>query len=148
MPALYDHLGVRFQYPDNWILEGEPAGRDHTSVTVVSPQGAFWSLTIHPASEDLAGLLRVVLDALRAEYQELDAERAVQAIGGRQLVGYDVNFYCLDLTNTAQVRGFQTDRATYVLLCQAEDRDFTAVERVFLAMTTSLMAGMASNQED
>lgn len=148
MPALYDSMGVRFQYPDNWTLEREPAGRNHTSVTVVSPVGAFWSLTIHPASEDLADLLRVVLSALRAEYQELDTETAVQAIGGRQVVGYDVNFYCLDLTNTAQVRGFQTDRATYVLLCQAEDRDFAAVERVFLAMTTSLITGMASNQDD
>ena len=89
-------------------------------------------------------MLRVVLDALRDEYRELDAEYVVQAIGGEQVAGYDISFYYLDMTSTAQVRGFQRNRGTYLVLCQAKDHDFAQVERVFLAMTTSLVRATGS----
>jgi hypothetical protein len=147
MTALFDKLGVRFEYPENWTLEDESVGTGHPSVTVVSPVGAFWSLTLHPASADLAALIRIVLDALRDEYRELDAEYVVQEIGGEQLPGYDISFYYLDMTSTAQVRGFQRDRGTYLVLCQAEDHDFAQVERVFLAMTTSLVRATGSTSD-
>ena len=55
------------------------------------------------------------------------------------MIGYDIDFVCLDLTNTAQIRGFQTEQASYVLLWQSEDRDFPAVEPVFRAITKSLV---------
>ena len=142
MPAAFDDLGVHFDYPENWTIEDESAGRSHPLVTVVSPTGGFWSLIIHPASDDLVTLLRTVLDALRQEYTELDVEQATQQIGNCDLIGYDVNFCCLDLTNTAQIRGFQTQRGTYVLLWQAEDGDFVQLEPVFLAMATSLVRAM------
>lgn len=142
MPATFDDLGVHFDYPENWTIEAESVGRSHPSVTVMSPVGGFWSLIIHPASGNLVTLLRTVLDALREEYTDLDAEQATQQIDACQLVGYDVNFYCLDLTNTAQIRGFQTDHGTYVLLWQAEDHDFVRLEPVFRAMATSLVRAL------
>ena len=51
----------------------------------------------------------------------------------------DLAFFYLDLTSTALVRSFATDEATYLLLCQAEDREFAEVEAVFRAMTRSLL---------
>ncbi len=65
-----------------------------------------------------------------------------QLISGHELVGYDLNFFYLDLTNTALIRCIRTDRATYAVFCQAEDREFDRVHAVFDAMTTSLLSNL------
>ncbi len=140
MPAKYEKLGISFQYPDNWTLDEEDALAGRRSVTVYSPGGAFWSVAIHPASADPIQLAKAAVDAMKQEYQDLDAEEAGDVVAGREMVGYDLNFYCLDLTNTAQIRCLKADRATYSFFCQAEDREFDQVQLVFQAMTTSLLS--------
>lgn len=138
MPAVFDKLGVRFAYPENWILDEQDMAGGR-AVTVASPGTAFWWLAVHRADEDFSQVAKAVLDGLRQEYDNIDVEAIGEMIAGRRVVGYDVNFYCLDLTNTAQIRGFQTQQATYMMLWQAEDREFDRVHPVFRAMTTSLI---------
>lgn len=140
MPLQYDKLGICFQYPDNWTLDEIEARDSGNSVTVYSPGGAFWSITIHPASQSPQALADAALAAMRQEYDELDAEPIAETVAGQELTGWDMNFYCLDLTNTALVRGFSTDEATYLLFCQADDREFDEVEPVFAAITRSLLS--------
>jgi hypothetical protein len=60
-------------------------------------------------------------------------------IEGSELPGFNLNFYCLDLTNTAHIRTLQTPGAVYLILCQAEDREWERVAAVFAAMTTSFV---------
>jgi len=141
MPRTFDKLGVSFQYPDNWTLEEEGLG-GYESVTVYSPQGGFWSVTIYSHSADPMALADTAVKAMREEYEELEIEEARQTVAGHELIGYDLNFYYLDLTNTAMVRSIRTDRATYTVFCQAEDREFDRIGAVFLAMTTSLLGGL------
>ena len=137
MPAVFDHLGVRFQYPEGWSLEaGDEADGDE--VTVYSPGGAFWSLTIREHGEP-SDLMEVVVDAMREEYDELDAEEVEDSIAGEDLNGCDLNFYCLDLTNTAQVRAFRRGNKTYLMIWQAEDREFDELVPIFRAIATSLV---------
>jgi hypothetical protein len=81
---------------------------------------------------------------MRKEYQDLDSETAADKIGGRPLTGFDLNFYCLDLTNTAQVRTLETPDAIYLLLCQAEDREWERVAPVFAAITASFVAALSA----
>jgi len=140
MPSQYDKLGIHFQYPDNWTLDEIEARDSGNSVTVYSPGGAFWSITIHPASQSPQELADAALKAMRREYDELDAEPVAETVSGQEMVGWDINFYCLDLTNTAVVRGFSTSRATYLIFCQADDREFDEVEQVFAAITRSLLS--------
>ena len=40
MPAVFDHLGVRFQYPESWELEAAD-DTEGSDVTLYSPGGAF-----------------------------------------------------------------------------------------------------------
>ena len=139
MPRLFDDLGVRFAYPDNWELERQDIG-DAAGVTVTSPEGGFWWLVIHPGNVDLPQIVKAVLEGLRQEYiNNIDIEAVVDELDGQELIGYDVNFYCLDLTNTAQLRAFQSPAAAYMMLWQAEDREFAEVEPVFQAITISLI---------
>ena len=79
---------------------------------------------------------------MRGEYDELDAEVVRESVGGQDLIGYDINFYCLDLTNTALVRSFRAGERTCMILCQADDREFAEIEPVFRAITMSLLTGI------
>ena len=58
------------------------------------------------------------------------------------MTGYDLNFYCLDLTNTARVRCLRLAHATYVIFFQADDLEYARMELVFQAMTVSLVQGL------
>ena len=72
-------------------------------------------------------------------YDELDVEERTESIDGRQIPCCEMNFYYLDLTNTATVRVISSNRAHYIVLWQAEDRDFADLQEVFAAMTVSLV---------
>lgn len=137
MPAIYDNLGIRFQYPENWSLD-ESESSEH-AVTVYSPGGGFWSLVWRDPAEDPHDLAVEALQTLKKEYAETESEPASETIAGHEISGFDVSFYYLDLTNTAVIRGFRTHSASCLLLCQAEDREFREIEPVFQAMTASLL---------
>jgi hypothetical protein len=140
MPALYDKLGIRFQYPENWTLETDDTSSSKPTVTVYSPQGAFWTVMLHPLDSDPAELAKAAMETLQGEYDEIDIEEASEEAAGVELVGYDLNFYCLDLTNTASIRAGQNSLNTYLIVSQAEDRDLAKVSPVFQAMTISLLS--------
>ena len=139
MPAAYEKLGIRFQYPENWTLDEIEALEGNNSVTVYTPNGGFWSIMIHPPGTSPAELADAALEAMREQYDDLDVESAAETVAGREFVGYDLNFFYLDLTNTAMLRCFATERATYVVFYQADDREFADVGLVFRAITLSLL---------
>ena len=142
MPSVFEHSGLRFEYPENWTLE-EAAEDQVEQVVVSSPHTAFWHLTRYTCEAELEPLFDEALAALRTEYHDMETEPADDTLEGQQLTGFDVNFICLDLTNTCWLRGFQTDDATYLLLCQAEDREFAQIAPVFQAMLASLLRHLA-----
>lgn len=140
MPAYYDKLGIKFQYPENWTLDEGEALEGKQSVSVYSPSGAFWSVMVHPPSQAPEDLVDAALRTMKQEYDELDAEAVEEAIGDLEWIGCDINFYCLDLTNTAVVRSARTPRATVLVLWQATDVELEEVQAVFQAITSSLLA--------
>jgi hypothetical protein len=142
MPAQFQKLGIRFTYPENWTLDESEALEGAPSVTVYSPGGSFWSISLHGPETKLGTLVKSAVKALRDTYQDLDFEEAVETVAGHQLFGADVYFYCLDLTNTALVRAYTVPQHNGLILCQAEDREYAAIEPVFRAMTHSLLAGL------
>jgi hypothetical protein len=139
MLASFDQFGIRFQYPDNWTLEADDLLRGQGAVSVYSPGGGFWSVTVHDPHDDPGDLVDAVVDTMRNMYEDLDAEETTETIDGREVSGCEMNFYCLDLTNTATVRVLESSRANYLVLYQAEDREFAELEAVFEAMTASLV---------
>lgn len=140
MTAFYDKLGIKFQYPENWTLDEGEALEGEQSVSVYSPHGAFWSVMVHPPTQAPEELVEAALHAMKQEFDDLDSEAVEESIGEMEWVGCDINFYCLDLTNTAVLRGARTPRSTVLVLWQATDRELEEVEAVFNAMTRSLHA--------
>ena len=144
MPRQFDKFGISFQYPDNWVVDGKEATAGKPTVTVYSPGGGFWSVSVHPPGTNPVRLARAAVRAMRQEYEGVEHASAREIIAGRKLLGYDLNFFYLDLTNTAVVRCLRTTRATYTFFYQAEDREFERIGPVFLAMTTSLVKNVGS----
>ncbi len=145
MPAEYRGPGIRFDYPENWSLEDErePGGRGG-GVTVVSPGGAFWSVACHARETGPLQLADAAVSAMQEEYEGLEIEEARETVAGHELIGYDLGFFFLDMTNTAKIRTLRTRYGTYAFFYQGEDREFERLEMVFQAMTTSLLAHLES----
>src|SRR5579862_6879070 len=97
--------GVTFRYPTNWTLEREQID-DGWSVLVQSPVTTFLMLTCDPGLPTTADMAETALEALRSEYPDLEAESRLETLAGQMAVGYDVEFFSLDLTNTCWIRSF------------------------------------------
>lgn len=139
MPVTYDDLGIRFLFPENWSLEADDELPDRPSVTIYSPGGAFWTVVRRGPSDDLDQMAEEAAAAVREEYPGSDTEPVHETVGNVELQGYDLTFFCLDLINTACVRVCRTASATYLIVYQAEDRDFVKLRDVFRALTVSLL---------
>ncbi len=146
MPSVFKHSSLQFEYPENWTLE-EASEDQVEQVVVSSPNTAFWHLSKYARAAELELLFDEALAALRSEYQDMEAGPVNDLqVEDCQLTGFDVNFICLDLTSTCWLRGFQTDEATYLLFCQAEDREFAQISPVFQAMLASLLRHLAAER--
>ncbi len=138
MPAVYDKHGVRFMYPENWRVTDEVAGGSHHEVSLQTPGGGFWSLHVYAQPAEPEAVTEEVVKSMRQEYDSLEAQTASETIADEQAVGYDMDFFCLDLLVTARARAFLHDAKTFLILYQAENREFDEVEPVFRAITASL----------
>jgi hypothetical protein len=143
MPGVYDKFGVKFLYPENWQIVEEEGNDWPKTVTVQSPDGAFLSLYIYEGGVNLRDLVREAVEAMQQEYEDIEVEEILQPTDGSDY-GYNLDFYCLDLIITAQIRGALVPGKALVWQCQAENREFDKCELVFRAITTSLLGKLPS----
>lgn len=137
--ATYERSGLHFLYPENWQLVEDNMDSIPRTIVIQSPDGAFWSVDIHPFSVSREELIETFVQAMKEEYPEIESHPITEEIEGREAVGFDLFFCCMDFVVTSRVRAFQEGHATYLLTYQAEDRDFEKLEVVFKAVTTSLI---------
>lgn len=135
--AHFDEGGIRFQYPDNWQLERE----DHEagwSVSVQSPETAFLLITVNAEVPDAQEMTDTVLEALRADYPDLEADECLDSLAGQPAVGHEMHFLSLDLTNTCWTRGIYTPEGTALVMWQISDLEMETNGMVLRAMCASL----------
>jgi len=137
VPAKFDHAGIRFLYPENWRLERTDTDEGWT-VVVQSPETAFLLLTVNEELPSTEEMLATALDALKADYPELEYEDSVAPIAGQPAVGHDIRFISLDLTNTCWTRSFHCPTGTVLVLCQCTDIENEINESVLRAICASL----------
>lgn len=133
----FEKDGIAFRYPAGWQLE-PVSGEDGWAIALQSPGTAFFLLRCDeslPVPEDMAA---TALDALRADYPELEADPRVEPVAGQLAVGHDIQFFQFDLTNTCWTRSFTTDAGTVLVLCQASDIEEETYLPVLRAVCASL----------
>ncbi len=137
MPAEFNQWGLQFQYPENWSIDTDGPPEGPRSVSVHSPDSAFWSVTVAPVNAP--SLAQGIVEAIRQEYETCECEPVEHPIGELRLDGFELNFYCLDFLVTALVLQSQVGGEQLAILCQAESREFERLRQVFDAISVSLL---------
>ena len=138
MTGTYENQGVRFLYPENWTVADEDLSGIPWSVSVGKAGGAFWSVHVYPPGQPGDALAREALEAMQAEYEGLEWREFTEEWERGPVRGYDLDFYCLDLVITARILVVEDVTHTFVMLWQAENRDFDELLDVFRAISISL----------
>src|SRR4051794_3839469 len=118
--AQFDESGIRFQYPENWQLEREEHESGWT-VSVQSPETAFLLISVNADGPDAEEVTNTVLEAMRGDYPDLEAEECVDSLAGQPAVGHEMHFVSLDLLNTCWTRGIYSAEGTALVMWQASD---------------------------
>ena len=139
MTAIYNKHGIEFLYPENWTLTEEIQSEDIPEITLESPAGSIWSVSLFPGSANPAELLETSAAALRDQYDDLELTEFQGNLDAFATQGFDAHFYCLDFLVTSQARTFPVHDYILHVFCQAESREFDSVNEVFDAITLSLL---------
>lgn len=143
MPSQYTNFGLRFSYPDDWSVVDEEKITWPRRVSVQSPESAYWELQVYPPDYSPMALTDQTLEIFREEYEDVDSTPVQEQIRDSQVVGYDLDFFCLDLMVTCRVRSFSLGGQTLLLISQAESREYEARQDVLDAITRSLASAPA-----
>ncbi len=137
----FDRDGIRFPYPGNWRPDPEAVDDGGAGWTIVlqSPGAAFLLVSLRPEADNPAELADQTLDALKAEYQELDAEDVIETLAGRVAIGHDIDFLTLDTTVACLTRSVDTPAGPLLLMGQASEYEKATAEPVFRAVFASLV---------
>ena len=142
MPGNFEGFGIAFLYPDSWTLESD---NDAKSVSLESPDGAFFTVTRFENSVDADTAIERGVSAMQQEYDEVENEALTKSFAGLRLEGSLLRFVYLDLIIASQLLAIEHGGVTYLVQIQAEDRDHERLEPVFDAMLTSLCQHLASS---
>ncbi len=139
MPAIYENLGVRFLYPENWSITDEEDVDWPQTVTLQSPQTGFWSLHVYPPASEFKPIVKELIAAIQEEFTDIEVLPAKETFGETPTTGVDLAFFYLDLLVEAKIRCLRTPSSTLVWLYQAESREFESMEAVFQAIAVSML---------
>lgn len=147
MREVYDHHGITFQYPTDWEVSEQEQG-DECLITVSGPGTSFWSIGLFRDRPHPELVLETALAAYKDEYPDLDSYLAEDEILQQPTSGYDLEFFCLELVNTARVRSFLAHDFTVLIMCQADDTELESSEPLFDEMTNSLDCDVPDDTEE
>jgi hypothetical protein len=122
MSKHFQEDGLSFSYPDDWRIEHEEAD-DGWTVTLQSPGSAFALIQLDRNLPDPRQMVHEALETLKSDYPSLEAESALETVAGEMALGHDIEFFSLDMLNTAWTRSFFSLAGTVFVLCQATGAD-------------------------
>lgn len=139
MPAEFERDGIQFLYPENWRLDLQaPSEGIICAVSLEAPSGAIWSVNVEEGLRDREELASKILQTMRDEYEEVEAEPYQGQLGEYRTVGYEMHFYCIELIVKSVVQCYHTDDRTFLVMTQAESRDHDELDPIFHALGASL----------
>lgn len=138
MPATFDDFGIRFLYPDNWVVAGRSTDNTIQGVTFELPDGGFLSIEQADPSIPEDQILDEVAQAVAKEYDEVERESIELKDAAADDRAIELRFYYLDLFIQSRVLLMTAGEQRLLVQIQAENRDFDKNELVFDAVITQL----------
>jgi hypothetical protein len=134
----FSRSGVSFRYPANWACDAEETADGGWTITVQSRETAFLLVSLRPDADDPAQVADEALEALKAEYKELDAENAVETLAGQVAIGHNIDFLTVDTPITCWTRCLNSPDGPLLLMGQTSEFDREANEPILRAVCASL----------
>lgn len=147
MTAVFEQYGLRIQYPENWTLEENQVDSNSLEVQLAAPSGAFWSLLVFDGNKDAVQLMQECLGNIEDQYESMESNSISEHIGGFEALGHDTFFFYLDLLIANRMRCFTQGDFHFLIIWQAENREFDKLEPVFQAITIGFLAGLNESFE-
>ena len=145
MTAVYDKLGLKFLYPENWKLMDDSDSEIPHVITLETPDGSCtWAVHVYPAEFDRDEVLKETISTLQETYEDLEVSPAQVEFGTVTGNGVETMFYCLDFLIRAQLQIVEMSDHLLLFWAQAEDREFGKHDLVFKAMSVSLLQSLSA----
>jgi len=142
MPAQYDRNGLKFMYPENWVLS-DPGDVDLPRIiSLETPDGAIWSIHLFSPDLDPDLIIKDTVTALEETYPDLEVSTSEHLFPDTPGTAVDTIFFCLDFLVRIKLMTLQTSQYQIMVRYQGEDRDFDKQEQVFHAVTTSMIQSL------
>ena len=143
MTAVYDKLGLKFLYPENWKLIDESESEMPHAITLETPAGdCSWAVHAYQPGADRDAILKETLATLQETYEDLEISACEDELGSSAASGVEALFYCLDFLIRAKLLVVPTREYLLLFWFQAEDREFDKQDAVFKAMSVSLLQSL------
>lgn len=148
MTAVYDKLGLRFLYPENWKLLDDSDSKVPHVITLETPDGSCtWAVHVYPAESDRELVLKETLSSLRETYEDLEISPSSEEYGDLEGTGVEAMFYCLDFLIKAEMHFVELPEHSLLFWAQSEDREFDKHKLVFQAISISLIRYLTNPDE-
>lgn len=131
---------ISFAYPENWKLEDSDHQQLPREVSVESPDGAIWIVHAFAPGTDPNAILNETVATFRENYEDFECSEVAVDLPVSPTKTLQADFFCLDFLVTAQIQVFAETPLTYLVVAQAENRQFEAMRSVFAAITFSLVS--------
>ncbi len=137
MDRVFEGHGIRFEYPDDWILHEQSAAEEIT-LTVHSPDTSFWSLTLIFDRPDPRRVIDAILETFREEYTEIDVYPSDVRLGDQPTESCELDFVCHDLIGSAFLRAAVAPEFTLLVLYQGADLELDDTQPLLEKINNSL----------
>ncbi len=138
MDRVFEGHGIRFEYPDDWILH-EQSSPEEITLTVQSPDSSFWSLTLIMDRPDPKRVLDAILDTFREEYSEIDAYPSDVRLADQPTESCELDFVCHELIGSAFLRAVAAPDFTLLVLYQGADLELDNTQPLMEKISNSLL---------
>ncbi len=138
MPATFDDIGLRFLYPDNWIIAAGADDRGSCGVMFDLPTRGFFLIELADTCASDDEVIEQVVATVAAEYDEVERETVTLPDAGENERAVELQFYFLDMLIQSRIMVIYAGEQRLLIQIQAESRDFDAGEPVFAAILKQL----------
>lgn len=135
----FHKYGIQFRYPEHWEL-GDIANDDTIIVSVNSPETSFWVVNLFQDCPDPQFVVDATISTLREEYEEIDVTDVDDHLFSEfdDFMACDLDFICLELTNSISLRLFRSQKYTVMILTQGTDHELETTKPILDQISESL----------
>ena len=137
-----------FAYPENWKLTDSDQEHLPREISVESPEGTLWVMHAFAPGTDPQLLIDETIASFQQNYEDFEWAEAATKLSIPPTRCIQAHFFCLDFLVTAQIMVFTHTPLTYLVIHQAESRQFEKTASVMEAITTSLITSVPQSEDD